>query len=139
MQLCKSQTDRDNVCEEYKGVPIKRPIEKDRDKNVIFLLSTYEGRYMIDKVYSLSEQKRIFHRAKIVDYKIPYHISCKNLQMMEIIESAILMKLDKYRSVKDPDIFLANNVEIFKHVFDECLKFYEDVDKAIYPSHDFDD
>lgn len=136
LQLCKSQTDRDKVCEEYKGIPIKRHVEQDKDKNVIFLLSTVDGRYMVDKVHSLSEQRRIFHRAKIVDYKIPYHISCKNLQMMEIIESSILMKLDKYKSKITPDIFLTNNIDVFINIFDECLKFYEDVEVAIYPSRD---
>lgn len=140
LQLCKSQSDRDKVCEEYKDIPpVKRPVEKDRDKNVIFLLSTSEGRYMVDKVDSLSEQRRIFHRAKIFDYKIPYHISCKNLKMMEIIESVILMKLNKYKSKTHRDIFLTNNIEMFIHIFDECLKFYEDIDEAVYPSRYYED
>jgi hypothetical protein len=94
---------------------------------------------MVDKVDSLSEQRRIFHRAKIIDYKIPYHISCKNPKMMEIIESAILMKLNKYKSKTHRDIFLTNNIEMFINIFDECLKFYEDIDEAVYPSRYYED
>jgi hypothetical protein len=59
--------------------------------------------------------------------------------MMEIIESAILMKLNKYKSKTHRDIFLTNNIEMFINIFDECLKFYEDIDEAVYPSRYYED
>jgi hypothetical protein len=143
LQLCTGKSDREKVFEEYKNIPPpKKIIKKDHDKYVIFLItisgSETLGKYMVEKVISLSEQKRIFHRAKI-DFKIPYSISCCNVEMMDIIESAILMKLYKYRTKHDSDIFVTSNINVFTNIFDECLRFYEDVDVAIYPTQSLDD
>jgi hypothetical protein len=142
LQLCTGKSDREKIFEEYKNVPPKKIIKKDNDKYVIFLISISGsetiGKYMVEKVISLSEQKRIFHRAKL-DFKIPYYISCSNVEMMDIIESAILMKLYKYRTKHDSDIFVTSNINVFTNIFDECLRFYEDVDVAIYPTQSLDD
>lgn len=142
LQLCTGKSDREKVFEEYKNIPPKKIIKKDHDKYVIFLItisgSETLGKYMVEKVISLSEQKRIFHRAKI-DYNIPYSISCCNVEMMDIIESAILMKLYKYRTKQDSEIFVTSNINVFTNIFDECLRFYEDVDVAIYPTQSLDD
>jgi hypothetical protein len=51
--------------------------------------------------------------------------------MMDIIESSVLMKLGKYRCKAGRDVFLlpdSENILLFTKVFDECIKFYEDVD-----------
>jgi hypothetical protein len=56
---------------------------------------------------------------------------------MDIIESAVLMKLGKYRCKAGRDVFLLpeNNIKLFTDIFDECVNFYEDVhiDHVIYP------
>jgi catechol 2,3-dioxygenase-like lactoylglutathione lyase family enzyme len=59
---------------------------------------------------------------------------------MDIIESVILMKLEKYRCKAGRDVFElpeANDITLFTKTFDECLKFYEDITGAIYPKRTF--
>jgi molybdopterin converting factor small subunit len=54
---------------------------------------------------------------------------------MDILESVILMKFEKYRCKAGRDVFLLpenKDITLFKNIFDMCLEFYEDVNTAIY-------
>jgi hypothetical protein len=54
---------------------------------------------------------------------------------MDILESVILTKLEKYRCKAGRDVFLlpTEDIKVFTNIFDECLKFYEGIDDPIYP------
>ena len=59
---------------------------------------------------------------------------------MDIIEAAILMKLGEYRSKAGRDVFLlpeSCDVTLFINMFDECIKFYDNVDDKINISEYF--
>ena len=127
---------------------IKQPKEVFDQKNVVYLMTSEEGEkigeYNVGKATDLSKRKENYNHNKLHDFKVMYYISCKNSKFMDIIESVILMKLEKYRCKAGRDVFLLptfvdiasrseGDITIFTNIFDECLKFYDDIDEAIYP------
>ena len=125
------------------------------EKNVVYLITSEEGEkigeYTIGKATNLSKRKENYNHNKLHNFKVIYYRSCKNSKFMDLIESVILMKLEKYRCKAGRDVFLlpklqSSNISsdtirekefvdivLFTNIFDECLKFYEEVDEAIYP------
>lgn len=92
--------------------------------------------YTVGKTTDLSKRKENYNHNKLHDFKVIYYRPCKNSKFMDIIESVILMKLEKYRYKAGHDVFElpeSNDVSLFTKIFDECLKFYEDINDAIYP------
>ena len=127
---------------------IKQPKEVFDQKNVVYLMTSEEGEkigeYNVGKATDLSKRKENYNHNKLHDFKVMYYISCKNSKFMDLIESVILMKLEKYRCKAGIDVFLLptfvdiasrseGDITIFTNIFDECLKFYDDIDEAIYP------
>lgn len=121
---------------------IKPPKEVIDKKNVVYLMTTDEGEkageYVIGKSLDLSNRKEDYNHNKLHDFKVIYYISCNSSKIMDIIESLVLAKLGKYRCKTGRDVFLlpdSDNIELFTNIYDECLKFYEDVDDihVIYP------
>ena len=119
---------------------IKQPKEVFDEKNVVYLMTSEEGEkngeYNVGKATDLSKRKENYNHNKLHDFKVMYYISCKNSKFMDLIESVILMKLEKYRCKAGRDVFLLStlhDITIFTNIFDDCLKFYEDIDEAIYP------
>ena len=120
---------------------IKPPKEVYEEKNVVYLMTTQEGEkvneYVVGKAIDLSNRKEEYNHNKLHDFKIIYYRTCNSAKLMDIIESAILMKLGKYRCKAGRDVFLLpeNNIKLFTDIFDECVNFYEDVDidHVIYP------
>ena len=119
---------------------IKQPKEVFDEKNVVYLMTSEEGEkigeYNVGKATDLSKRKENYNHNKLHDFKVMYYISCKNSKFMDLIESVILMKLEKYRCKAGRDVFLLptlRDITVFTNIFDDCLKFYEDIDEAIYP------
>ena len=123
---------------------VKQPKEVVDQKNVVYLMTSEEsekvGEYNVGKALDLSKRKETYNHNKLHDFKVIYYISCKNSKFMDILESIILMKLEKYRCKAGRDVFLLPTKEtsfvditVFTNIFDECLKFYEGIDEAIYP------
>jgi prophage antirepressor-like protein len=126
---------------------IKQPKEVFDEKNVVYLMTSEDseknGEYNVGKAIDLSKRKENYNQNKLHDFKVIYYISCKNSKFMDLIESVVLMKLEKYRCKAGRDVFLLPKLDysskefvdivLFTNIFDECLKFYEDVDEAIYP------
>ena len=127
---------------------IKQPKEVFDQKNVVYLMTSEEGEkigeYNVGKATDLSKRKENYNHNKLHDFKVVYYISCKNSKFMDLIESVVLMKLEKYRCKAGRDVFLLptfvdiasrseGDITIFTNIFDECLKFYDDIDEAIYP------
>ena len=134
---------------------IKQPKEVFDEKNVVYLMTSEDseknGEYNVGKAIDLSKRKENYNQNKLHDFKVMYYISCKNSKFMDLIESVVLMKLEKYRCKAGRDVFLlptlhdSSNVcqntqeksfvdiTLFTDIFDQCLKFYEDITEAIYP------
>jgi hypothetical protein len=114
---------------------IKSPKIVSEDKNVVYLMASTEsekvGEYVIGKATDLSERKADYNHNKIHDFNVIYYKSCNSSKLMDIVESSVLMKLGKYRCKAGRDVFLLpekENILLFTKIFDECVKFYEDVD-----------
>jgi hypothetical protein len=98
------------------------------------------GEYNVGKALDLSKRKESYNHNKLHDFKVIYYISCKNSKFMDLLESVILMKLEKYRCKAGRDVFLLPTEEtsfvditVFTNIFDECSKFFESIDEPIYP------
>ena len=118
---------------------VKQPKEVLERKNVVYLMTSEEsekvGEYNVGKALDLSKRKESYNHNKLHDFKVIYYISCKNSKLMDILESVILTKLEKYRCKAGRDVFLlpTEDIKVFTNIFDECLKFYEGIDEPIYP------
>ena len=118
---------------------VKQPKEVVDQKNVVYLMTSEEseknGEYNVGKALDLSKRKENYNHNKLHNFKVIYYISCKNSKLMDILESVILTKLEKYRCKAGRDVFLlpTEDIKVFTNIFDECLKFYEGIDEPIYP------
>jgi prophage antirepressor-like protein len=123
---------------------VKQPKEVLAQKNVVYLMTSEEsekvGEYNVGKALDLSKRKESYNHNKLHNFKVIYYISCKNSKFMDLLESIILMKLEKYRCKAGRDVFLLPtqetsfvDIKVFTNIFDECLKFYDGIDEAIYP------
>jgi len=118
---------------------VKQPKEVLDQKNVVYLMTSEEcekvGEYNVGKALDLSKRKESYNHNKLHNFKVIYYISCKNSKLMDILESVILTKLEKYRCKAGRDVFLlpTENITLFTNIFDECSKFYEGIDDPIYP------
>lgn len=118
---------------------VKQPKEVLDQKNVVYLMTSEEsekvGEYNVGKALDLSKRKESYNHNKLHDFKVIYYISCKNSKFMDLLESVILMKLEKYRCKAGRDVFLlpTEDITVFTNIFDECLKFFEGIDEPIYP------
>lgn len=134
-QLEESQEEIKKLRKKY----VKQPKEVLEQKNVVYLMTSEEsekvGEYNVGKALDLSKRKESYNHNKLHDFKVIYYISCKNSKLMDILESVILTKLEKYRCKAGRDVFLlpTEDITVFTNIFDECLKFYEGIDQPIYP------
>lgn len=114
---------------------VKNPKIISEEKNVVYLMCTTEsekeGEYVIGKATDLADRKENYDHNKLHNFNVIYYTPCNSSKMMDIVESSVLMKLGKYRSKAGRDVFLLpknEDILLFTKVFDECVKFYEDVD-----------
>ena len=134
-QLEESQEEVKKLRKKY----VKQPKEVLEQKNVVYLMTSEDsekvGEYNVGKALDLSKRKESYNHNKLHDFKVIYYISCKNSKLMDILESVILTKLEKYRCKAGRDVFLlpTEDIKVFTNIFDECLKFYEGIDEPIYP------
>ncbi len=139
LQLEEKNTELEKTLDEVKTLKrkyIKNPKTIVEEKNVVYLMCTNESEkereYVVGKATDLEDRKDNYNHNKLHDFKIIYYRSCNSSKMMDIIESSVLMKLGKYRCKAGRDVFLlpeSENILLFTKVFDECIKFYEDVDE----------
>jgi MSV199 domain len=118
---------------------IKPPKMTVDQKNVVYLITTDEGEknreYAVGKSFSLSKRIEEYNNNKIHDFKVAYYVSLKSPDMMDIVETTVLMKLDEYKSKANRDVYRlpeSCDLKIFTDIFDECVKFFEDVENFRY-------
>jgi prophage antirepressor-like protein len=134
-QLEESQEEVKKLRKKY----VKQPKEVLDQKNVVYLMTSEEsekvGEYNVGKALDLSKRKESYNHNKLHNFKVIYYICCKNSKLMDILESVILTKLEKYRCKAGRDVFLlpTEDITVFTNIFDECSKFYEGIDNPIYP------
>jgi prophage antirepressor-like protein len=135
----KELEDKDEKIKKLTKKYIKTPKEVFEEKNVVYLMTSEEGEkvgeYVIGKSKDLSNRKENYNNNKLHDFKVIYYVSCKDSKLMDIIETVVLMKFEKYRCKAGRDVFLlSEDMSVFTNIFDLCLKFFEDVNNALYPT-----
>ena len=141
---CKDEENK--ILDEENKKLTKKYVKKEKKvfdkKNVVYIMTTEEsekiGEYVIGKATDLDSRKDDYDHNKLYNFKVIYYKSCTSTKFMDIIESVVLMKLGKYRCKAGGDVFLLPDlcdIKLFTNVFDDCMKFYEDVDdnNIIYP------
>ena len=136
--------DEKNKIEEENKKLLKKYVKKQKDitnqQNVVYLMTTEDsekiGEYVIGKSVDLDNRKEEYDHNKLHDFKVIYYRSLPNSKIMDIVEASVLMKLGKYRCKAGRDVFQipeARDISLFTDMFDECVKFYEDVETVVYP------
>ena len=98
------------------------------EKNVIYILSTEDNKKK--RIYILGKTKKLKDRLgpynKTAEYGVEYYKSCNSKENMNIAESMVLSKLDKYREKANRDRFilpLENDLILFTDIIENCINF----------------
>jgi hypothetical protein len=98
------------------------------EKNVIYILSTEDNKKK--RIYILGKTKKLKDRLgpynKTAEHGVEYYKSCISKENMNIIESMVLSKLDKYREKANRDRFILpveNDLTLFTDIIENCINF----------------
>jgi len=109
---------------------IKRQNRKNYpDKNVIYLVTTEDNKnkriYIIGKAINLKNRLSIYN--KTAEHEVVYYKSCKNEEIMNIVECMVLIKLKEYKEKANRDRFILpieKDVTFFTNIIDNCINFF---------------
>jgi hypothetical protein len=98
------------------------------EKNVIYILSTEDNKkkriYIIGKTKKLKDRLGPYN--KTAEHGVEYYKSCNSKEYMNIVESMVLTKLDKYREKANRDRFILpaeNDLTLFTNIIETCINF----------------
>jgi hypothetical protein len=98
------------------------------EKNVIYILSTEDNKKK--RIYILGKTKKLKDRLgpynKTAEHGVEYYKSCNSKENMNIAESMVLSKLDKYREKANRDRFILpveNDLILFTDIIENCINF----------------
>jgi hypothetical protein len=98
------------------------------EKNVIYIISTEDNKKK--RIYILGKTKKLKDRLgpynKTAEHGVEYYKSCISKENMNIIESMVLSKLDKYREKANRDRFILpveNDLTLFTDIIENCINF----------------
>lgn len=96
--------------------------------NVVYMLTTEDHvkrrTYIIGKAKNLTARLGTYN--KTCDHVVVHYRECKSEKEMDMVESLLLTKLDKYREQANRDRFIlpeGEEVEYFIKTVDECVAF----------------
>ena len=98
------------------------------ENNVIYILSTEDNKkkriYIIGKTKKLKDRLGPYN--KTAEHGVEYYKSCNNKENMDIAETIILSKLEKYREKANRDRFILpveKDIKYFIDIIDNCVNF----------------
>jgi hypothetical protein len=98
------------------------------DKNVIYMLTTEDNKkkriYIIGKATNL--KNRLSGYNKTSEHEVVYYKEC-NKDMLNTIESVILIKLDEYKEKANRDRFILpseKDITFFTNIIENCINFF---------------
>jgi hypothetical protein len=98
------------------------------ETNVIYMVTTEANKnkrnYIIGKTTNLKNRLSTYNKTS--EHEVIYYKSCKNESSMNIVESIILNKLDKYREKANRDRFilpLEKDITLFTDIIDDAIKY----------------
>lgn len=133
LQLIKQQSDeltaKDKRIKHLEEICLsKRKRVEYPGSNVVYMLTTEDHvkrrTYIIGKAKNLTARLGTYN--KTCDHVVVHYRECKSEKEMDMVESLVLTKLDKYREQANRDRFIlpeGEEVEYFIKVVDECVAF----------------
>jgi prophage antirepressor-like protein len=104
-----------------------------KERNVIYMVQDeYHKKtrtYVIGKAIDLTERLSDYNKTR--EFEVAYYRECNSAQQMTYIEKNVLLKLDKYREVKNRDRFIlpeGQDVSLFTNIIDLFVDAFKDVD-----------
>ena len=98
------------------------------ENNVIYILSTEDNKkkriYIIGKTKKLKDRLGPYN--KTAEHGVEYYKSCNSKENMNIVESMVLNKLEKYREKANRDRFILpveNDLILFTDIIENCINF----------------
>jgi KilA-N domain/C2H2-type zinc finger len=99
------------------------------EQNVIYMLTTEDHKqrrtYIIGKAKKL--KNRLSSYNKTAEHEVVYYKSCKNEEIMNLVETMVLIKLKEYKEQANRDRFilpLEKDISFFKDIIENCCNFW---------------
>jgi len=99
-------------------------------ENVVYILTTNDNKnkrtYIIGKAKQLKQRLSTYN--KTTEHEVIYYKVCGSENLMNIIESLVLIKLELFREQANRDRFILpidKDISFFTKIIDECVMFIE--------------
>ena len=106
----------------------KQPRIEYKESNVIYILTTEllkkERRYILGKATNLTNRLSTYNKTD--EHKVIYYQRCKDKSTMDMVESLVFIKLEKYREQANRERFIlpeGENIEMFIEIIKGCIDF----------------
>ena len=106
------------------------------DKNYIYIVTspihTTDRIYIVGRAVDLPGRLSTYN--KTIEHELVYSKACKSREHMNIIETMILLKLDKYRERINRDRFILpvnSNISLFIDIVNSAVKWFEDIEEYV--------
>jgi len=100
------------------------------DNNVIYIVTTEDNKlrrnYIVGKARNLTHRLSTYN--KTAEHEVVYHRKCPDEHTMNIIESMVMKKLEKYRECANRDRFILPedaDISLFTNTVDASVAFFE--------------
>lgn len=101
------------------------------DNNVVYIVTTEDNK--LRRNYIVGKAKNLTHRLstynKTADHEVIYYKKCPDESTMNIIESMVMKKLEKYRECANRDRFILPehaDISLFSNIVDSCVAFFSE-------------
>ena len=99
------------------------------DKNVIYILTNEYNKkyrnYILGKTVDLTNRLTSYNKS--TEHEVVYYKSCKDEEIMNIVEIMVLTKLKDYKELANRDRFILpidKNISFFTNIIDESINFF---------------
>lgn len=106
------------------------------DKNYIYIVTspihTTDRIYIVGRAVDLPGRLSAYN--KTIEHELVYSKACKSREHMNIIETMVLLKLDKYRERSNRDRFILpidSNISLFIDIVNLAVKWFEDIEEYV--------
>lgn len=99
------------------------------DNNVVYIVTTEDNK--LRRNYIVGKAKNLTHRLstynKTSDHEVIHYKKCPDESTMNIIESMVMKKLEKYRECANRDRFILpenTDISLFTNIINSCVAFF---------------
>jgi hypothetical protein len=106
----------------------KQPRIQYEEKNVIYILTTAnmkkERRYILGKATNLTSRLSVYNKSD--EHEVVYYQECPDEERMNVVETLVFCKLNKYREQANRERFLlpeGTSINLFSDTIRHCIDF----------------